>query len=480
MVDLHWKSNIVSSDMSSKSPKLSLSDNKPSPRGPPLSLHLPFHTTDFSAASPPLCAAYDHYLRLPELRKLWSARDFPNWNNEPILKPALQALEITFRFLSTVSSDPRPYANRREWNRRVESLATCQVEIIAMLCEDEEQDPERRGTAPTADLSESQTRISYSESSLLPRLATWSVSKVAAQRILLTVECQMSRCPYTLGLGEPNLAGKPSLLYDAVCRPAELHALQTTPPHAVENYENLTVHAAHQIAESWIRASRKLLERIGASIERRRFENAASDLHAVERIWKLLAEVMDVHVMMDPDDFLRLKNQLALRSSTTSCGGETAAFCFRSREMVEVARMCRDLRHRVPEVLEVEADPKGGPRIQEAAMRLYAAEKREEGRFEKVHVLQAMQAVEAAMKGFFYAYKQVVAVVMGSVEASGNRVGMSCEGGDSLSQIFMEPTYFPSLDAAKTFLSYFWDNNENNIISNSVVVGNGCDGRILC
>ncbi|MED6169707.1 hypothetical protein PIB30_023731 [Stylosanthes scabra] len=478
MVDLHWKTNMVNSDMSPKSPRLS----KPSPRGP--SLHVPFSTTaDFSAAPPPLCAAYDQYLRLPELRKLWSQRDFPNWNNEPILKPALQALEITFRFLSTVSSDPRPYANRRECNRRIESLATYQVEIISILCEDEEQDAETRGRAPTADLAQSGDRISYSECSLLPRLATWRRSKDAAQRILLTVECQMTRCPYTLGLGEPNLSGKPSLLYDAVCRPRELHALQTTPLE--ENFENVNVHAAHQISESWIRVTRKLLERICGSIEGGRFEKAASDLDAVERIWKLLGEVTDVHVAMDPNDFLKLmKSQLAVRSLKNGCGGETVPFCFRSRELVEVARMCRELREKVPEVVGAEADPKGGPRIQEAAMRLYAAAAEER---EKVEVLQGMQAVEKAMKGFFFGYKQVVAAVMGSVEASGNRVGMSCESGDSLSQIFMEPTYFPSLDAAKTFLGYFWDSNNNNNNNNdngksvnNVVVAKGCDRRIRC
>ena len=108
--------------------------------------------------------------------------------------------------------------------------------------------------------------------------------------------------------------------------------------------------------------------------------------------------------------------------------------------------------------MEVEVDPKGGPRIQEAAMKLYVSK----SAFEKVHLLQAMQAIEAAMKRFFYAYKQVLAVVMGSSEANGNRVGLSCDSADSLTQIFLEPTYFPSLDAAKTFLGYLWDNNDNN------------------
>ncbi|KAJ1382878.1 Tryptophan/Indoleamine 2,3-dioxygenase-like [Sesbania bispinosa] len=453
MVDLHWKSKVLSSDMSSKSPKLSLPD-KSSPRSSLPSLQLlPFIANDVSAAAPSLCAAYDHYLRLPELRRLWNTRDFPNWSNEPILKPALQALEITFRFLSTVFSDTRPYSNRREWNRRVESLATRQIEIIAMLCEDEEQDPETRGTSPMADLNEINSNSrSYSEASLLPRLATWYRSKDVAQRILLSVECQMRRCPYTLGLGEPNLAGKPSLRYDAVCRPNEIHALKTTPyDDRVENYENHAVHASHQIVESWIHASRKLLERIGSAIEGRRFEKAVEDCYAVERIWKLLAEVEDVHLMMDPGDFLKLKNQLSVR-------GETASFCFRSKELVEVTKMCRDLRHRVPEILEVKVDPKGGPRIQEAAMKLYVAEK--VSGFEKVHLLQAMQGIEVAMKRFFYSYKQVLAVVMGSSEANGNRVGlMSCDGGDSLTHLFLEPTYFPSLDAAKTFLGYIWDND---------------------
>ncbi|ESW35518.1 hypothetical protein PHAVU_001G241300 [Phaseolus vulgaris] len=448
MVDLHWKSKMPASDMSSKSPKLSLSANSLP------SLHLPFRTTDISPAAPSLCAAYDYYLSLPQLRALWNSIDFPNWTNEPILKPALHALEVTFRFLSIAFSDTRPHSNRREWKRTIESLAVHQIEIIAMLCEDEEYNSQTRGAVPTADLTLDTTNRSYSEASLLPRLATWYKSKDVAQRILLTVECQMRRCSYTLGLGESNQAGKPSLLYDRVCKPNEIHALKTTPyDERVENHENHAVHATLQIAESWIHASRKLLERIGDAIVSRRLEQAAQDCHAVERIWKLLAEVEDLHLMMDPDEFLRLKNQLSVRSSS----GETASFCFRSKELVELTKMCRDLRHRVPEILEVEVDPKGGPRIQEAAMKLYVSKIA----FEKVHVLQAMQAIEAAMKRFFYAYKQVLTVVMGSSEANGNRVGLSCESGDSLTQLFLEPTYFPSLDAAKTFLGYFWDNSDN-------------------
>ncbi|KAF7830976.1 nematode resistance protein-like HSPRO2 [Senna tora] len=399
MVDLDWKSkNMMSSDNMPSKPRVSLL-----PTPPPLTA--PFHPTDISPSSSPSCSAYEHYLRLPHLRKLWNSNDFPNWKSESIFKPSFHALELTFRFLSTVLLDPRPYANRRQWLRRVESLAVAEVEIIAVLFEDDEDDPTTRGTAPTTDIGESVER-SYSEASLLPRLATWYRSKDAAQRILCSVETQMSRCPYTLGLGEANLAGKPILRYDAVCKPSEIHNSLNRAPNDdhVENHENQTVYTTHQIVESWIRVAHKLLDRITERIGSKRFDEAARDCYIVERIWKLLAEIEDLHLLMDPDDFLRLKKDLAMKSAT-----DTTAFCFRSRELVEVTKECRDLKQK---------------------------------------------GIEGAMKRFFYAYKQVLVVVMGSLEASGNRVD---SGGDSLSRIFLEPTYFPSLDAAKTFLAYFWE-----------------------
>ena len=117
---------------------------------------------------------------------------------------------------------------------------------------------------------------------------------------------------------------------------------------------------------------------------------------------------------------------------------------------VEVTKSSKDLRHSVPAVLEVEVDPSGGPRIQNAAMELYR--RKEESA--KIHLLQAMQAVEGAVKRFYFCYKQVVAVVMGSLEAKAN-----VESGDLLSHIFLEPTYFPSLDAAKTFLGERWSHD---------------------
>ncbi|KAF3433491.1 hypothetical protein FNV43_RR24593 [Rhamnella rubrinervis] len=457
MVDLAWKAKMVSSDIpTNKSPKLS---NK-------LSVSVPFSfrtvQAEISTASSTACSAYEYYLRLPELRKLWSSKEFPNWKNECILKPALQALEITFRFVSAVLSDPRSYANQREWKRRLESLTKSQIELIAILCEDGEEDSETRGTAPIVDLSSSNgvlardgslaevwkipgenTVVSRtSEASLLPRLVTWQKSEDVAQQIIYALECEMRRCPYTLGLGEPNLGGKPNLDYDLVCKPSELHSLKKGPYDHVENYENQTVYTTHQVLESWIFVSQELLRRVADRIETQSFEKAASDCYMIERIWKLLAEIEDLHLLMDPDDFLRLKNQLGMKSMEDS-----EAFCFRSKGLVEITRQSKELKHKVPSILGVEVDPKGGPRIQEAAMKLYS----DKEEFEKIHLLQALQAIESALKRFFYAYKQVLVMVMGSLEAKGNRV-VVCDSCDSLSQIFLEPTYFPSLDAAKTFL----------------------------
>ncbi|KAF2296241.1 hypothetical protein GH714_037007 [Hevea brasiliensis] len=379
-----------------------------------------------------------------------------------------------FRLVSTVLSDPRPYANRREWKRRLESLATSQIELIAILCEEEEEDGDTRGTAPILDLRSSNGILardgSYaevwkvssettvvnrtSEASLLPLLATWQKSEDIAQKILYSIECEMRQCPYTLGLGEPNLAGKPNLDYDAVCKPSDVHSLKKNPYDHIDNHENQTLYTTHQILESWIQVAKELIKRVIERIESQKFDKASSDCYLLERIWKLLSEIEDLHLLMDPDDFLRLKNQLLMRSRD-----ETEEFCFRSRALVEITKACRDLKHKVPEILGVEVDPKGGPRIQEAAMRLYS-EKRE---FDQISLLQGLQATEAALKRFYYGYKQLLVVVIGSLEAKGNRVLASPETCDSLSQLFLEPTYFPSLDAAKTFLGEFWSHEQSGL-----------------
>lgn len=457
MVDLDWKTKMITSEISSKSPKFS---NKLQITIPPPKLRL----AELSAASDSACSAYEYYLRLPELRKLWEATEFPEWKSESILKPAFTGLEITFRFISTVLSDVRPYANRREWRRRMEALAMSEIEIIALLCEEDEEDAETRATIPIVDLTstagplapknssaevwkmaDDKVVVSHvSEESLLPQLATWQRFEDVARKLQYSIECQMQGFPYTLGLGEPNLNGKPSLNYDRICKPAELHKLKRCPHDDVEskNLENRTLYSTHQVLESWIRVAKQLLARISEEIDSQRYEKASSHCWILEKVWLIINQIEDLHLLMDPDDFLRLKNQLMIKASSDS-----ELFCFRSRELVEITRSSKDLKHKVPAVLEVEVDPTGGPRIQDAAMELY----RRKEEFAKIHLLQAMQAVEAAVKRFYFCYKQLLAVVMGSLEAKAN-----VESGDLLSQIFLEPTYFPSLDAAKTFLGERW------------------------
>ncbi|KAK4783207.1 hypothetical protein SAY86_007581 [Trapa natans] len=444
MVDLGWKTKqMASSDrFSDKSSKFSNKLTVLIPVAAPLQSAC---TSELGTASSTACSAYEHYVRLPELRKLWRRREFPEWKSEALIKPTLQALEITFRFVSTALSDTRPYANSGEWEQRLEWLSASQLQLVAALVESGEG-PAPVVPSPTcgggstaevwrvpaggADAVVSRT----SEASLLPRLAAWRRSEAAAERIQYAVECAMRRCPFTLGLGEPNLAAKHSLDYDRVVKPNELHALRKNPySDQIQNRENQVLYTIHQILEAWLQSASELLIRIAERIESRRYETAASDCFLLERIWKLLAEVEDLHLLMDPADFLILKNQLDIRT-------EEEPFCFRSLTLVELTRRCRDLRQFVPRILGVEADPAGGPRVQEAAMRLY----QEKAEAEKIHVLQGLQAVEAAAKRFFYSNKQVVAAVMGSLEAQ--------EEGRSLRRVFLEQTYFPSLDAAKTFM----------------------------
>uniref|UniRef100_A0A0A9HFZ8 Hs1pro-1 C-terminal domain-containing protein n=1 Tax=Arundo donax TaxID=35708 RepID=A0A0A9HFZ8_ARUDO len=419
-----------------------------------------------------LAEAYEQYLRLPELSRLWNAGCFPEWAGEGLVKPALQALEITFRFASVALSDPRRYACRRELARRLEALAAREVELVAALCVGDRCAPlaelsasggvlpRERSASEVWQLPGSAAAVvcHVSEASLLPRLAAWDKSETLAAKIMYAIEGQMQGCAFTLGLGEPNLAGKPVLEYDRVVRPHELHALKPKvapePRSGYRNRENEALFTILQILESWLCAASQLLVRLNERIEGKNWEAAASDCWILERVWKLLTDVEDLHLLMDPDDFLRLKSQLAIRAAP----GSDASFCFRSRALLHVANATRDLKKRVPWVLGVEVDPNGGPRVQEAAMRLYHSRRRGEGEDAgKVELLQAFQAVEAAVKRFFFAYRQLAAAVMGTAEASGNRaLFVPAQGMDPLVQMFLEPPYYPSLDAAKTFLADYW------------------------
>ncbi|XP_010689897.1 nematode resistance protein-like HSPRO2 [Beta vulgaris subsp. vulgaris] len=473
MVDFDCKTKMVQStpNLTKKTPKRITSTPVISP--------VPVIAGELSPASESSCLAYESYLRLPELRELWSSKEFPGWKNESIIKPALQALEITFRFISIILSDARPYVNRREWNRRLESLTRDQVELISILCEDDETS----GSAPIMDLTSSFGEVMSqtgsfttevwkhettsvvcrsSEFSLLPRLATWHKSDEISSRIFYAVESAMKRCPYSLGLGEPNLDGKPNLDYDVVCRPTEIHALKKGTLDYIQNPENQILFTIHQIFESWVFCAKQLLIRVGERINKEEFNKVADDCWVLTRIWNILEEIENLHLLMDPDDFLHLKTQL--RMKTTS---DSETFCFRSRGLIEITKLSKDLRHKVPEILAVEVDPMGGPVIQESAMELY----REKRKFEKIHVLQAFQGVESAVKGFFYNYKQLLVIMMGSLEAKANFavIGGGSESSDLLAQIFLEPTYYPSLDGAKTFIGDFWD-HDHTVVS-------GCDRK---
>ncbi|KAG9138790.1 hypothetical protein Leryth_007437 [Lithospermum erythrorhizon] len=449
MVDVDRKTNMkMSNNISNKSPKLS---TKPEFSIPPPST---VRAAELEPASDSACSAYEQYINLPKLKKLWESNEFPGWTNESLLKPALQGLELTFRFVSTAMFDPRPYTNRKEWKKRLESLAMTQVEIIAMLSEEIEQkvnqtSPNELKNMKSKTLESTPIIIEsrISEASLLPRLATWEKTEDIAQKVYYTMEREMLNLPFSLGLGEPNTSRKPSLDYDLICKPLSLHALKQNTIIS-QNYEDQTLHTIHQLLETWIHVSKMVLEKLVTIISSKDFEKASSFCWLLEKIWKLLSDIEETHLLIDPGDFLRLKNQLSIKAVA-----EAELFCFRSRGLIEITKMSKDLRHKVPEILEVAVDPMGGPRIQEAAMRLY---RRKEG-CERIHFLQALQAVEMAVKKFYYSYKQLLVIVMGSLEATANKgVGNPDSSGDLLDQIIFEPTYYPSLDAAKTFLGYYW------------------------
>lgn len=196
---------------------------------------------------------------------------------------------------------------------------------------------------------------------------------------------------------------------------------------------------------------------------------AAKQCWLVERVWKLLLAAMDLLQVMDPNDFMRLKHELAI--NTKSEGGVDygsehvggGAYCLRSTMLREVTRACKELRHLVPKAVGVEADPKGGPRLQEAIMELFHTHGNMETSFGSsqssvIHLLQSFQAVEVSVRQFYFSYQQLVIAVMGSGEFKG-AVQTEISATEALSQLYFEPPYFPSLDGAKTFLGNYWHHN---------------------
>lgn len=183
--------------------------------------------------SPEQVEAYELYTHLPELRRLWRTKLYPyTWPDETTVRPALHSLEMVFRMISIVLTDTRPYIDRDEWLRRLESLGNMQLEILSCIVEGDDH-------APTTKLYNSLSYVgpesvvwyksgsrpvvsSRSQESLLPRLAAWKTAQSVGSRLHFAIEGHMARAPFTLGLGEPNLAGKPVLEYDKVCRPLEV------------------------------------------------------------------------------------------------------------------------------------------------------------------------------------------------------------------------------------------------------------------
>jgi hypothetical protein len=95
--------------------------------------------------------------------------------------------------------------------------------------------------------------------------------------------------------------------------------------------------------------------------------------------------------------------------------------------------------------------------------------------------LQAFQAVEAAVRQFYFSYQQLVVAVMGSGEYKGS-AQTEISAADALSQIYFEPPYFPSLDGAKTFLGNYWHNSrelEEGAIMKHLVVEKATMDRII-
>lgn len=93
--------------------------------------------------------------------------------------------------------------------------------------------------------------------------------------------------------------------------------------------EDHTLSTVHQIMEAWLEVASGLLQNVEKTVKEGNFESAAKSCRIVERVWKLLISTMDLLQIMDPDDFMRLKEELAISQGGTAIstehigGGET-------------------------------------------------------------------------------------------------------------------------------------------------------------
>lgn len=90
--------------------------------------------------------------------------------------------------------------------------------------------------------------------------------------------------------------------------------------------EDHTLSTVHQIMEAWLEVASSLLQNVEEKVKAGNFEMAAKSCWIVERVWKLLISTMDLLQIMDPDDFMRLKEELAISQdgaaiSTEHIGG---------------------------------------------------------------------------------------------------------------------------------------------------------------
>jgi len=97
------------------------------------------------------------------------------------------------------------------------------------------------------------------------------------------------------------------------------------PGHA----EDHTLSTVHQIMEAWLEVAHGLIQNVEENVKAGNSEGAAKSCWIVERVWKLLISTMDLLQIMDPDDFMRLKEELAISQdgaavSTEHIGGGKA------------------------------------------------------------------------------------------------------------------------------------------------------------
>ncbi|KAG2242945.1 hypothetical protein Bca52824_095209 [Brassica carinata] len=273
MVDTDWKNKM----MSSESPKLSskLHVTIPSP------FKVVAVSSPISCSAPVACSAYELYLRLPELKTsghhVTSLAGQTSLSSNRLSKLWRSVSDWFYPFAPTRDRTSTTANGTGGWTLSTinqlrsatdEALSACyhssprgengvpREEVLCTI------DNEMRRCKYTLGLGEqnvsNKPNLRYDALSQ-PSTTSRHVAKTESlgKKILRTIDNEMRRCKYTLGLGEQNISNKPNLRYDAVCKPDEVHGLKDNPyADHVDNYENQTLYILHQILESWIQASK--------------------------------------------------------------------------------------------------------------------------------------------------------------------------------------------------------------------------------